>query len=399
MDLICSLPCQLSDHIIREFNPLGLSQQFLCQLLFFQSLLHFYQDSDLINKPDINFGNIMDSLIRNISSYRFCDTPDTHIIYDMKLFYQFFFCQLCKVIGHERIHMLLQRTDSLHQRSLKVIADTHDLSCSLHLGSQSPLGADKFVKGQSWDLYYAVIQHRLEAGICFAGNSIFDLIQGISQGNLCSHLSDRISCSLGSQGGRTGYTGIYLDNTVFKAVRVQGILHVTASGDPQLCDNVQSRSSQHLIFLVSQSLGRSHHDTVSCVNAYRVNIFHVADRDAVSCAVPHYFILDLFPSGNTALYQNFSHTGKTETVFQDLNKLFFIIGNTAAASSQGIGRTQYHRIADLITEGNTVFHIAHHQRRSDRLADLFHGILKFLAILGFLDRLRGGSDQTHIVLL
>src|SRR5699024_10760633 len=100
-------------------------------------------------------------------------------------------------------------------------------------------------------------------------------------------------------------------------------------------------------------------NTVSCMNAYRVNVFHVADSNTVSGAVPHYLIFDFFPAGNTALNQNLPYTGKTKTVLQDLDQLFFIVGDTAAASSQSVSRTQYHRISDLITERNTVFYITY----------------------------------------
>ena len=40
----------------------------------------------------------------------------------------------------------------------------------------------------------------------------------------------------------------------------------------------------------------------------RVNVLHVADCDAVSCAVSHYLVLDLFPSGDTSLYKNLAYT-------------------------------------------------------------------------------------------
>ena len=37
---------------------------------------------------------------------------------------------------------------------------------------------------------------------------VLNLIQGISQSNLCSYFSNRISCSFGSQRRRTGYTWV-----------------------------------------------------------------------------------------------------------------------------------------------------------------------------------------------
>ena len=96
--------------------------------------------------------------------------------------------------------MLFQRTDGLHESAFKIGADTHDLSCGLHLGAQGALCADEFVKGQPWHLYHAVVQHGLKAGICFLCNRISDFVQGISQGDLGSYLGNGISRCLACQG-------------------------------------------------------------------------------------------------------------------------------------------------------------------------------------------------------
>ena len=213
--------------------------------------------------------------------------------------------------------MLFQRTDRLHQCSFEVIADTHNLSGRLHLSGQCSLGTDKFIKRKSRNLYDAIIQHRLETCVSLLSYRILDLIQCITQCNLCSYLRDRITGRLGSQCRRTAHTRVYFDDTIFKCGRVQCILYITSSGDIQFADDVQRRSTQHLVFFIAQSLGRCHYNTVSGMHSYRVNIFHITYGDAVSVGIPHYFILDFFPAGNTTLYQNLSHTGKSQTIFQD----------------------------------------------------------------------------------
>ena len=116
--------------------------------------------------------------------------------------------------------MLFQGTDGFHKRAFKVIADTHNFSGSFHLCGKGSLGADKFVKGQPGDLYHAVVQHRFKAGISLACDSVFDLIQRVAQGDLRRNLGNGIAGRLGSQGRRTGHTGIYLDNAVFKTVGI-----------------------------------------------------------------------------------------------------------------------------------------------------------------------------------
>ena len=225
----------------------------------------------------------------------------------MKLFHQLLVGKSGEIVGHQAVHVLLQRADRFHQRTFKVIADTHHLSGRLHLGGQRSLGTDKFIKWQTWDFYHAVVQHRLKACVRLSGDGIFDLIQSITKGNLRRHLGNRIPCRFGRQGGRTAHTRINFDYTVFKSVRMQGILYVTSPCDIQLTDNIQSGSTQHLVFFVTQCLGRSHNDTVSGMYADRVNIFHITYRDTVTVSVPHHLIFNFFPSGNAALHKHLAH--------------------------------------------------------------------------------------------
>ena len=50
------------------------------------------------------------------------------------------------------------------------------------------------------------------------------------------------------------------------------------------------------------------------MNTNRVNVFHVADCNYISCTITHYLVLNLFPSCDTALNQNLTYTGKTKTI-------------------------------------------------------------------------------------
>ena len=123
--------------------------------------------------------------------------------------------------------MLLQGTDGLHQCSLEVIADTHNLTGCLHLCGQSTFCSDKFI----------------EAGIGLVGNGIFDLIQSKAQCDLRCYLRNGVTGRLTCQCGRTADTRIHLDNTIFKAGGMQCKLYVTSTGDLQFVDDLQSGST------------------------------------------------------------------------------------------------------------------------------------------------------------
>ena len=133
------------------------------------------------------------------------------------------------------------------------------------------------------------------------------------------------------------------------------------------------------------------------MHTYRVNIFHIADCDAVTYTVTHYLIFNFFPSGNTTLYQNLTYTGKTKSVFQDFTKLCFIVGNTATASAKCVGRAENYRIADRISESQSIFYCGNNLGSSNRFSDLLHSVLKFLTVLGLLNSLSSGTDQSYIM--
>ena len=162
----------------------------------------------------------MNLLVGNALTDRFCDSPDSHIIYDVKFLDQLIFGKMTEIIGHQGIYVLLQGTDCFHQRAFKIIADAHDLSGCLHLSGQGTFCADKFIERQTRDFYNTVIQHRLEACVGFSGNGIRDFIQRIAKCDLCSNLCNRITGCFGSQRGRTADTRVYLDNAVLEAVRI-----------------------------------------------------------------------------------------------------------------------------------------------------------------------------------
>ena len=250
----------------------------------------------------------MNLIIGKSSSECFCDHPDTAVIDYSKLSDQFLIIQVCEIVRHQTVYVLLQGADGFHQGSFEVVADAHDLAGCFHLRGQCSLGTDKFIERQTRNLDNTVVQHWLKTCIRFACDGIFDLIQCVAQCDLCGNFCDRVAGCFGCQCGGTGYTRVYFDHAVFDAFRVQGVLYVASAGDVQLADDVQGGGTQHLIFFIAKGLGRCYDDTVSGVHADRVDVFHVADGDAVAGTIPHDFVLDLFPSGDAAFYQNLSYS-------------------------------------------------------------------------------------------
>ena len=70
----------------------------------------------------------------------------------------------------------------------------------------------------------------------------------------------------------------------------------------------------------------------------RVNVFHITYSNTVSIGITHYFVLDFLPACDTTFYQHFSDTAQTKTIGADIVQFFFVMCDTAAASSQNASR-------------------------------------------------------------
>ena len=71
-------------------------------------------------------------------------------------------------------------------------------------------------------------------------------------------------------------------------------------------------AAQHLVLAVGQRLGGRDHDRVAGVDAHRVEVLHVADRDAGVGGVAHHLVLDLFPALQGALQQHLADGARVE---------------------------------------------------------------------------------------
>ena len=295
------------------------------------------------------------------------------------------------------VHAHFRPADSLHQGHLEGGTDGHDFAGGLHLGSQTAVGVYEFIKGPAGKLYHQV-NGGFEAGHGRAGYVVGDFVQIVPDGNLGSHLGDGIPGCLGSKGGRTGHTGVYFDNGILKAVRIQSKLHVAAAGDLQFFDDGQRRRTEHLVFLVRQSQGGSGNDGVPGMHAHGIQVFHGAYGDDIARSVPDYFKFDFLPAGYALFNEDLVDGGSGNTAFGNGTQGFFVSGNPTAGAAQGKGRTDDHGVTQLVRQCHRTFNGCSNIGRNNGLADLFHGVLEQLSVLGTVDGIGSNAQQTHAVL-
>ena len=87
-----------------------------------------------------------------------------------------------------------------------------------------------------------------------------------------------------------------------------------------------------------------------------------------------------------------------KSVMSNFVKFFFVVGNTAAGSTQSEGRTNDSRESDSVFyKIKGVFISCNNLRRNTRLTDAFHCILKHLAVFCLINSFRFCTEQANIV--
>ena len=185
----------------------------------------------------------------------------------------------------------LQRPDRFEQALLKGPAHAHGLSRCFHLGAQVLVGIGKFVEGKTGHLGDDIVQSRFEAGRRIGQ---LYLIQGKADADPCRDCGDRIAGSFGGQGGGPGDSGVDFDQVVLERGGIQRELDVAAAFHPQGPDQLQGAVPEHMVFPVCQGLRGTYDDGVAGMDADRIQVLHVADRDRVVRSVPDHFIFNLF---------------------------------------------------------------------------------------------------------
>ena len=154
------------------------------------------------------------------------------------------------IIGAQGVHMLLQRTDSLHQRRLEGAGYGHHLPGGLHLCAEPAVGGAELIEGEPGHLDHAVVQHGLEGGPGHPGHGVVYLIQVIAQGYPGGNLGYGVSGGLGGQGRGARHSGVDLYDTVAAIGGMERVLHITTACYPQSPDYGKGGGAQHMIFLI-----------------------------------------------------------------------------------------------------------------------------------------------------
>ena len=125
-----------------------------------------------------------------------------------------------------------------------------------------------------------------------------------------------------------------------------------------------------MIFLIGQRLRRADNDRISGMDADRIDVFHVTDRDRRVVGIPHDFVFDLLIAPNGFLDQCLVYGRKDQGIFQDMLALFRAVGKSAAGAAKRKCRPDHDRIADILRGLQTFLLCGNSLGRKDRFSDL-----------------------------
>ena len=107
--------------------------------------------------------------------------------------------ELHMVVSYETMHALAYHTQALLKHFLETATDAHDFADGLHAGADLAAHTRKLREVPARNLTNQVVERRSYVGTVRRSH-FADLVEGVAEGNLCSHKSKRITCCLTCEG-------------------------------------------------------------------------------------------------------------------------------------------------------------------------------------------------------
>ena len=290
---------------IGESLTLSLRQEFVVEDIDVADALQFLVGAvnvvELLEEPAVNLRQFMDlvdgiTLVESLfddedSLVGGCLECGIHIV------------NLQFVVSDESVHALSNHTQTLLDNLFEGASDGHHFAYGFHAAAEFAVHSAEFSKVPAGNLAYAVVKCRLEecgGGLC---HGVLQVEESVAESEFCGDESERISCGLRCQGRGAAESGIDFDNTVVFAFGVEGILYVAFADDAHMADDADGKFAEFVVFGVCEGLRWSDNDGLSGVDAEGVEVFHVADGDAVVEAVAYHLVFHFLPSLEALLHE------------------------------------------------------------------------------------------------
>ena len=293
--------------------------------------------------------------------------------------------------GRLRARVQLAGAARLQERLAERAADAHRLSDRLHLRAECRVRAGELLEGKPRELDDHVVEGRLEACGCRAGQIVRDLVERVADRELRGDLGDRIAGRLRGERGGARDARVHLDHAELAASPLARELDVRAAAvDPDGADDGDRRVAELLVGLVREGHLRRHGHRVARVDPHRIEVLDRADHDRVVMAVAHQLELELVPAEERLLDEHLADRALGQRTLEHVLELLGRPGGPAAVAAERERRPQDHR------QGQALRHVlrrGHDRRLGHPQPRREHGVAEALAVLGAPDDVDRRPDQ------
>ena len=298
----------------------------------------------LLQEPTVNLCKFMNLLYAIANLQCFGKYEDTHV----GRFVQWFgdIGNLNLMVLYKTMHALSNHSQTFLKCLLKSASNSHHFADALHGRAEFALNTVELGEVPTWNLDYDIVKSGLEECRGCLSYRVLQVEETITQSELGCNKCQRITGGLRCQCWWTAETGVDFDNAIILRVRVKGILYVTLTNDADMADNLNGKCAQLVILCIAERLWWSYYNWFTRMDAEWVKVLHVTYGDTVIETVAYYFILYLFPTLQTLLYQYLWWEG--EGFLCLCQQLFFIVAETRTQTSQCIGGTENDRESECL---------------------------------------------------
>ena len=177
---------------------LGFKKQlstYIANIEFLNSALKLYQIFNLLQKPVVDLGLLLNRFKRNTQLDGIVNMKQAIPTRMLQRFQQGILIAHLSSICSKSVSLYFKRLTSFLKGFLKRTTNSHHLTNRLHLQSQLTIRSWEFIEVPTWNLHNNIVQSRLKHRRCRLGNLVRQLVEVIPNGQLRCNFCNRISGS------------------------------------------------------------------------------------------------------------------------------------------------------------------------------------------------------------
>ena len=164
-----------------------------------------------------------------------------------------------------------------------------------------------------------------------------------------------------------------------------------------MADDADGKFTEFMVFAIGQGLRRGNHDRFTRMDAQRVEILHVTNRDAIIKTVAHHFVFHFLPALEALLYQNLRR--EREGFFRQYVQFFFVIAKARTKPAQSVCGTDNDGITQIFSRPTCLLNVLACLALNGLHINFIELLHKEFAVFGVHNGLYGRTEHTRTVFL